>query len=80
MTEQSVILVVDDDPALRAALGKALAKEGHAVLLAADGQEGLDLLRNKPVNVILLDLKMPGLGGLELLKAAKLLVPDVRSS
>ncbi|PWB46189.1 MAG: DNA-binding response regulator [Candidatus Methylomirabilota bacterium] len=77
MTEQNVILVVDDDQALREALGKALAKEGHAVILAADGQEGLDQLRNKPVNVTLLDLKMPGLAGLELLKAARLLVPDV---
>lgn len=77
MMEQRVILVVDDEASLREALRKVLAKEGHAVLLAADGQEGLDLLRNKPVNVILLDLKMPGLAGLELLKAAKLLVPDV---
>lgn len=77
MMEQRVILVVDDEAPFREALGKVLAKEGHAVLLAADGQEGLNLLRNKPVNVILLDLKMPGLAGLELLKAAKLLVPDV---
>jgi len=77
MMEQRVILVVDDEAHLREALGKVLAKEGYAVLLAADGQEGLDLLRNKPVNVILLDLKMPGLAGLELLKAAKLLVPDM---
>lgn len=75
--EQRVILAVDDEAPLREALRKVLAKEGHAVLLAADGQEGLDLLRNTPVNVILLDLKMPGLTGLELLKAARLLVPDV---
>ena len=77
--EQSVILVVDDEAVLREALGKALAKEGHEVLLAADGGEGLDLLRSNPVNVILLDLKMPGLAGLELLKAAKLLVPDIEA-
>lgn len=77
MMERRVILVVDDEAPLREALGKALTKEGYAVLLAADGQQGLDLLRNTPVNVILLDLKMPGLAGLELLKAAKLLVPDI---
>lgn len=77
MIERGLILVVDDDLALRQALDKALAKEEYDVLVAADGQEGLNLLRSKPVNVMLLDLKMPGLGGLELLKAAKLLVPDM---
>lgn len=77
MREQCVILVVDDEAPLREALAKVLTKAGYAVLLAADGQEGLDLLRNRPANLILLDLKMPGLTGLELLKAAKLLVHDV---
>ena len=77
MIERGLILVVDDDLALRQALDKALAKEGYDVLVAAGGQEGLNLLRSRPVNVMLLDLKMPGLGGLELLKAAKLLLPDV---
>jgi len=71
------ILVVDDDIAVREALSKILAKEGYRVLTAEDGQAGLALLRREPVHVLLADLKMPKLSGLDLLKAAKAVRPEV---
>ncbi|MBI3989043.1 MAG: sigma-54-dependent Fis family transcriptional regulator [candidate division NC10 bacterium] len=71
------ILVADDDRAIREALAKILSKEGFQVLLAEDGRKALDLLRTHRAQIILADLKMPGLSGLELLKAAKAISPEV---
>ena len=71
------VLVVDDDPAIREALARTLEKLGFAVLLAEDGQAGLDRLREGGVHIILADLQMPKVSGQELLRAAKTLAPDV---
>jgi two-component system response regulator HydG len=73
----AAILVADDDRAIREALQKVLAKQGHAVLLAEDGQAGLDVLRREEVHLLLVDLKMPRMSGLELLKAARAIRPEV---
>lgn len=58
-----VILVVDDDPAERTLLRRALELDGHRVLEAADGQEGLDLAASERPDLVLLDLEMPRLDG-----------------
>jgi len=71
------ILVLDDDLQMRESLGKLLRKQGYEVLLAADGQAGLELLREHPVQLILTDLKMPGMDGLALLRKVKRLSPEV---
>ena len=71
------VLVVDDDQAVREALGRTLEKLGFDVVVAADGQEGLERLREGGVHILLADLKMPKLSGQELLKAAKAITPDV---
>ncbi len=71
------VLVVDDDQAVREALSRTLDKLGYEVALAADGQAGLDRLRQEDVHILLADLKMPKLSGQELLKAAKAIAPDV---
>ena len=71
------VLVVDDDQAVRDALGRTLEKLGFDVVVAADGQEGLERLREGGVHILLADLKMPKLSGQELLKAAKAIAPDV---
>jgi two-component system response regulator HydG len=71
------ILVVDDDEAVREALARTLEKLGYEPVLAADGQEGLDRIRESEVHIVLADLKMPGLSGQELLRAAKALSPEV---
>ncbi|MFZ0092054.1 MAG: response regulator transcription factor [Solirubrobacteraceae bacterium] len=59
------VLVVDDEPAVRRALERALALENHDVTLAADGEEALDALANGSVDAVILDILMPKLDGLE---------------
>ncbi len=59
------VLVVDDERALRSSLKRALAIEGYMVLLAGDGQEALDRLKEETVDAIVLDVSMPGIDGLE---------------
>ena len=71
------VLVVDDDAAIREALSRTLEKFGYEVVLAEDGQAGLDRLREGRVHILLADLQMPKVSGQELLRAAKTLAPDV---
>ncbi len=59
------ILVVDDEPQIRRALKAGLTHAGHEVLLAATGEEGLDLAAVHVPDVVILDLAMPGLSGFE---------------
>jgi len=61
------ILVVDDEKNLRLFYEKELREEGYAVVLAADAKEALDRLRVSRPDLILLDIKMPGMDGLEAL-------------
>jgi two-component system, OmpR family, response regulator MprA len=59
------ILVCDDEPAVRAALERALRLEGYEVELAVDGEEALGALAERPVGAVVLDVLMPGVDGLE---------------
>jgi len=59
------VLVVDDEPAVRQALQRALTFEGYDVRTAADGHAALDALLTDPADAILLDVAMPGVDGLE---------------
>ncbi|MDP2702742.1 MAG: response regulator, partial [Candidatus Rokubacteria bacterium] len=77
MPDQATLLVADDDEAVRLSLERTLTREGYGVVLAADGQAALDRLRQGGIDLLLSDLKMPGLTGLELLKLAKEVAPDV---
>ena len=60
------VLVIDDEPPMRAALTRALEMGGFDVELAADGEEGLRRTSDGVADVVVLDVMMPGLGGLEL--------------
>jgi len=71
------VLVVDDDQAIREALSRTLEKFGYEVVLAEDGQAGLDRLREGEIHILLADLQMPKLSGQGLLKAAKTIAPDI---
>ncbi|MHC4831842.1 MAG: sigma-54-dependent transcriptional regulator, partial [Planctomycetota bacterium] len=62
------VLVVDDEPNLRRVMSKELARAGFEVATAASGEEALAQLESQPCDVLLLDLKMPGIGGLEVLR------------
>jgi two-component system, OmpR family, response regulator MprA len=60
------ILVVDDEPAVRQAVERALRLEGYDVLLAGDGREALESLESRPADAVVLDVLMPRVDGLEL--------------
>jgi len=69
------VLVIDDDNSLRVAIEKILRKEGHWVQSAASGGDGLARLATTPFHVVLTDLKMEGLDGLDVLRAARHAAP-----
>ncbi|MGB9700164.1 MAG: response regulator [Thermodesulfobacteriota bacterium] len=69
------ILVVDDEKIIRDGCEKVLTKEGWEVKTAGSGAEGLQILLEWPCDLLLLDLKMPGLSGLEVLQQVKELYP-----
>jgi DNA-binding response OmpR family regulator len=60
------VLVVEDDARIRVALGMALEEEGHQVVEAGSAEEALDLFRRDPADVVLVDVVLPGMSGLDL--------------
>jgi len=63
-----VILVIDDDELIRKSLGRALRGEGFEILFAENGTSALEILKQQPVDLALLDLNMPGMPGTETLE------------
>jgi CheY-like chemotaxis protein len=62
------ILVVDDEPAVRAGMARVFAAEGYQVFTASSGDEALGMMATQAVNLAILDMKMPGMDGVELLQ------------
>jgi DNA-binding NtrC family response regulator len=62
------ILVIDDEQSIRDLLDTLLRRKGYDVLLAANGQKGLEVFRRERPDVVVLDLKMPGMNGLAVLQ------------
>ena len=71
------VLVIDDDRAVLAGLHDALMLEGYRVTAAASSFEALDLLETDPPDLVTLDLRMPQVSGLELLKAIRRCRPQL---
>ena len=71
------ILVVDDEESIRWALSKALEREGYRIVLAADGAEGLKRATEPSIDLVLMDIKMPGSDGLETLTKIKEVRPEL---
>jgi len=71
------VLVVDDEEWMRDACGQILQPEGFEVMTADDGQTGLDLARQHSPDLILVDLKMPGMDGIAYLESVKAFDPEV---
>ncbi len=77
MNEHKTILVVDDDALIRQSVKRILEKEKYDVITAEDGEPALEIIRQKSVDLILTDLKMRKMDGMQLLKAAKMLAPEI---
>src|SRR5437763_546951 len=73
----SKLLIVDDEQGMRQLLSIIFGREGHEVRTAENGRRGLELLRAEAADLIVSDVKMPDMGGIELLRAARALLPDV---
>jgi DNA-binding NtrC family response regulator len=77
MTPKPKILIVDDEERFRANLKKMLTAQGLEVSAAAGGKEALELLQQGPYDVALVDIRMPGMDGLETLAELKKLAPGL---
>lgn len=71
------ILVIDDEVAIRKTLGEILSFEGYSIHEAADGEEGLQMFNEKKFDLVLCDIKMPKIDGMEFLQKATDTRPDV---
>jgi two-component system alkaline phosphatase synthesis response regulator PhoP len=74
--ETAHVLVVDDEGAIRYSVSKTLQRVGYNVTEAASGEEALDNMKKQHFDVVLTDIRMPGLTGVELLKRIKEQAPD----
>ena len=74
--ESAHVLVVDDEGAIRYSISKTLQRVGYQVSAAASGEEALDMLTAQNFDVVLTDIRMPGLTGVELLAKIKERAPD----
>jgi two-component system, OmpR family, phosphate regulon sensor histidine kinase PhoR len=71
------ILVVDDEESIREGSGRILTRMGYQVYKASRGSEGLEILGSHPIEIVLLDLKMPGMDGMEVLAHIQRLNPEI---
>src|SRR3954469_3826057 len=70
-------LIVDDEQGIRQLLTLVFERAGHQVRAAENGRRALEMLRAEPADLIISDVKMPDIGGIELLTSARELLPDV---
>src|SRR5271166_4881613 len=69
--ENRTVLLIDDEPQIRRVLRTSLSSQGANVLDVQNGEEALELLKHQTVDLVLLDLNMPGMGGLETCRAIR---------
>ena len=77
MTPHERILVVDDEEQMRDLLVKVLERKGYQVSVCGDGADALAFLEREPVDLVVTDVRMPGLNGMEALRAIKELNPEI---
>ncbi len=73
---EEIILVVDDESSIRESLKKILEYEGYRVILGENGSQGLDLFNSESPDLVLLDIKMPGMDGMDVLKEIREIDPS----
>ncbi|MCK4729579.1 MAG: response regulator, partial [Desulfobacterales bacterium] len=72
----SKLLLIDDEESVRKVLGLYLRSKGYEVITAADGKEGIELFQQESPPIVLTDVKMPGMDGIEVLKKIKQISPE----
>jgi two-component system response regulator (stage 0 sporulation protein F) len=72
------ILIVDDQFGIRILLNEVFQKEGYNTYQAANGLQALDIVKKHDPDLVLLDMKIPGMDGIEILKRMKVIDPDIR--
>ena len=77
MTSHERILVVDDEEQMRDLLTKILERKGYQVSVCGNGMEALSILEKEPMDLVVTDVRMPGLSGMEALRAIKELNPEI---
>lgn len=77
MTEKRTILLVDDEPSIRIISGALLTRAGYEVMVAADGFEALQKIREKVPDLVITDLRMPNMNGFELLAVLRSQFPQI---
>lgn len=77
MSKTTKILVVDDESIVRESLRDWLENVGYKVIIAESGEEALRIIRKKKIKIMLADLVMPGIDGIELMKEARKIVPTI---
>ena len=70
------VLIVDDEPAMRRALSAALTASGRLVEAAQDAEEAIEAIHQQPFDLVLLDINMPGMGGIEACRRIRPLAPN----
>jgi DNA-binding NtrC family response regulator len=76
MTNKATILIIDDEEGIRDSCSQVLNQEGYLVNIADNGKTGWENFKKSPTDVVLLDLKLPGLNGMEVLEKIKKMSPD----
>ncbi|MFD2446803.1 response regulator [Bacillus sp. CGMCC 1.16607] len=72
------ILIVDDQFGIRILLNEVFQKEGYQTFQAANGVQALEIVKQHSPDLVLLDMKIPGMDGIEILKRMKVIDPDIR--
>jgi len=78
MNQKSEILVVDDEQTVRDVLVQVLREDGYAISTAANGEQALELLKRKTFSLVITDIKMPGINGMELMAIVKRRFPETQ--
>ncbi len=73
----SRILIIDDEPGIRTVLSDIIKDENHQVVTAGDGFEGLTILKEEIIDLVILDVWLPNMGGIDVLKEIKKEYPDI---